>query len=286
MNESLDDLRARLHQLDRLRNEGVLSDDEHGNARRELEQQVVASVVSGPTALKRRLTPALTLVVVAVAASLGTAAVMRSPATPAPRLAAVGAVGGALGDGNAWAGSLSAFMAAKPGAADSGPAPHATGFDDIRRMVESLRNRLDEQPDDPQGWAILARSYSVLGEHDKAVPAFERALTGSNDDASLLADYADALAVTQGRSLEGRPSDLVQRALVIDPVNTKALSLAASAAFSAGDYRSAVTYWENLVATAPEDHPLRAPAVEALEEARAKVAVPTDATPMSSRQPG
>ncbi|MEZ5660062.1 MAG: NAD(P)-binding domain-containing protein [Burkholderiaceae bacterium] len=153
----------------------------------------------------------------------------------------------------------------KPGQAlESGEtAPHATGFDDIRRMVDGLRARLDKQPDDTQGWAILARSYSVLGEHAEAVKAFERASQGAGDDAGLLADYADALAMANGRTLQGEPLSLVQRALAIDPTHTKALSLAASAAFDDGDFKGAIAYWENLIATASSDHPLRAAAQKA-----------------------
>jgi cytochrome c-type biogenesis protein CcmH len=94
----------------------------------------------------------------------------------------------------------------------------------------------------------------VLGQHDKAVPAFRKAAALRQDDAALLADFADALAMTLGRTLEGEPLKLVEQALKIEPGNLKALSLAGTAAFNRKDYAAAVRYWEKMREVAPEDN--------------------------------
>ena len=49
----------------------------------------------------------------------------------------------------------------------------------IRGMVEGLAARLEENPNDPQGWLRLAQSYEVLGESGKAAEARARAQTAS-----------------------------------------------------------------------------------------------------------
>jgi cytochrome c-type biogenesis protein CcmH len=44
----------------------------------------------------------------------------------------------------------------------------------IRGMVDGLAARLEQQPDDPEGWRMLARSWTVLGEAERAAAAYAR----------------------------------------------------------------------------------------------------------------
>jgi cytochrome c-type biogenesis protein CcmH len=128
---------------------------------------------------------------------------------------------------------------------------HSVTMEQIEGMAEKLAARLKEQPDDPEGWAMLGRSYAVLGKHDKAMPAFKQAMTLRPGDAVLIADYADAMAVVNGRSLEGEPSQLIEQALKADPNNLKALSLAGTAAFYRRDYALALRHWEKMTTIDP-----------------------------------
>ena len=50
----------------------------------------------------------------------------------------------------------------------------------IRGMVERLAARLEQDPDDAQGWARLAQSYEVLGEPEKAAEARARGDTAAS----------------------------------------------------------------------------------------------------------
>ena len=117
---------------------------------------------------------------------------------------------------------------------------------EVEAMVAKLAARMQQSPDDGNGWALLARSYLVMQRHADAVAAYERAVALIKDDADLLADYADALAMTQGRRIDGKPLKIVERALKIDPLQWKALAMAGSAAFERKDYETAVAYWEKL----------------------------------------
>ena len=117
---------------------------------------------------------------------------------------------------------------------------------EVEAMVAKLAARMQQSPDDGNGWALLARSYLVMQRHADAVAAYERAVALIKDDADLLADYADALAMTQGRRIDGKPLKVVERALKIDPLQWKALAMAGSAAFERKDFKTAVAYWEKL----------------------------------------
>lgn len=127
---------------------------------------------------------------------------------------------------------------AKPG--------HLQTAEQIMAMVEGLAARLEQNPDDAEGWAILGRSLLAMQQYQDASIAFENATALVQSDAQLYADYADALAMASGESLEGKPGLLIQRALEIDPNNQKALWLAGTAAYEAREYTEALTIWRRL----------------------------------------
>jgi cytochrome c-type biogenesis protein CcmH len=136
-------------------------------------------------------------------------------------------------------------IAAKPNERERMP------HEQIVAMVESLAARMKQHPDDPTGWKLLARAYSAMGRYAEAVAAFTEAGRRSpQEDPSLLADWADALAM-QNQSLQGEPLRLVERALALDPNHQKSLSLAASAAFDRKDYDTAIAQWRKLQAQFP-----------------------------------
>ncbi len=140
--------------------------------------------------------------------------------------------------------------------------------DQIVAMVERLAERMKGQPDDPEGWTMLGRSYLVLEQPREAQAAFERARALRPQDPSVLADLADAIALNQGRVLAGEPARLVAAALALEPDHRKALALAGSAAFEARDYATAARHWGRIVALEPADSPLAAQARSGVEEAR------------------
>ncbi len=123
----------------------------------------------------------------------------------------------------------------------------------IERMVQQLAQRLEKDPSDVEGWKMLGRSYIVLRRFDQALTALEKAVKLDGNDAQLLADYADALAMSSGESLEGRPMEMIQRALKLDPNNEKALWLAGTAAYERADFVEALKYWKRLQALVPPD---------------------------------
>jgi cytochrome c-type biogenesis protein CcmH len=162
-------------------------------------------------------------------------------------------------------GTPSAHLAKAPGA---GPR-HDVDAGQLEAMVARLAAQVEGSPEDAKGWTLLARSYSVMGRYPEAVRAYERAAALVPRDADLLADFADTLAVTQGRNLQGKPLELVQRALEIDPEHWKALALAGTAAFDRKDYGRAIAYWERLERVAPAGSEIGRSVGESIAEARA-----------------
>lgn len=138
----------------------------------------------------------------------------------------------------------------------------------IQAMVAQLAERMKSEPDNAEGWAMLARSYFNLQQFDKSADAYGKLVKLVGGDAQIWTDYADAVAMKQGRSLQGEPETMLARALELDPDNIKALALAGSAAMQRGDHAKARRHWERLLALLPEDSPLIAPIRESLDAAQ------------------
>lgn len=138
-------------------------------------------------------------------------------------------------------------------------------------MIKSLNARLEQNPNDGKGWSMLARSYAVLGRYNESVAAYEKAANLIQNNAALLVDYADVLAMANGRNMQGKPLELIQSALKIDPSNAKGLLLIGKAAYQAGDFTHAVGYWEMLLKTLPPDSPLAKQVSDNIAQARTQI---------------
>lgn len=154
--------------------------------------------------------------------------------------------------------------------------PRAQRPDDVHAQLEPLAarlaERLEREPGDAQGWHTLARTYYVMMRFEKAVAAYEKVDALGPLDADALADFADAAAMAQGRQLEGRPMQLVQRALAQNPLQWKALSMTATDAFRRGDLSTAIDSWERALGAVPADSEIAASIRGSLAEARQSLA--------------
>jgi cytochrome c-type biogenesis protein CcmH len=232
--------RDQLRELDADRAAGVLTPESYQHARAEIERRVLEDAGQSPTVALR---PA------------GRASVW-SVGIAAPLLAA-----GVY------------FIAGTPRALTPVELPRDASkgvtHQQVEAMVAKLAERMKQNPDDPQGWAMLGRSYAVMRRFDDAAQAYAQAAKRAPDSPHVLTDYADALAMARGQSLQGEPEALVLRALKIDPNHHKALALAGSAAMERNDAANAIPYWEKLATLIPPDGEMARDIQASIREARA-----------------
>ena len=117
----------------------------------------------------------------------------------------------------------------------------------IEGMVKSLEAKIALEPDNTEGWLMLARSYRTLARYEDAVTAYEKAWPLVQKDAGEIARFAGSLAV-RDNSFAGRPTQLLARALELNPKEPDALMLAGSAALQRGDFNAAIGWWNKLLA--------------------------------------
>jgi len=129
------------------------------------------------------------------------------------------------------------------------PAPVEKQFtqSDIDKMVSALAAKLEKEPDNLKGWAMLARSFKALGRIPEALRAFERAGSLVESDPNLLLSHADTLASSVG-GFDAKVNALIDKALKLDPTNAQGLWMRGTAAFENKRYDKAAADWETLLA--------------------------------------
>lgn len=208
--------RDRLAELERDRASGVLAAAGYAEAREELQRQLLDDTAAvehiattEETGSRYRFVILLALVVPALA--IGLYALLGTPAALAPQ---------------------------------TGHAQQAAP--EMEALVARLAQKMEQHPEDPQGWAMLARAYKALGRWDDAERAFARIGPTLEQDASLLADRAEVLAQKAGR-FEGRPRELLAQALRLDANAPQALLLSGVDAFESKRYAAAIEQWQRLL---------------------------------------
>jgi len=137
----------------------------------------------------------------------------------------------------------------------------------VEEMTAKLAARLEKEPDNIDGWVMLARTYYSQRRFEEASRAYEKLTALLPNEPALYADYADALAMAQGRKIAGKPLELVKKALALDPNQWKALAMAGTEAFDRKDFKAAVEYWERLKASSAGE-PIAQQIQGSIDEAR------------------
>jgi len=231
--------RDQLRELDADLAAGTLAREQHDEARRDLERRMLEDLRAGQAA---------------------------APAQDTKRHGTAIAIGVAV----PLLAALLYFAVGNPRAISSpaGDDSQNVTREQIEGMVGRLATRMKENPEDLKGWVMLGRSYAVLDRYPEAAEAYANAVKRSPPDAQLLADYADAMAMAEGRKLLGEPERLIAQALKIDPDNVKALLLAGTVAFEKHDFKAAAAHWERILKLVPPDSDLAVSVRDGIDDAQ------------------
>jgi cytochrome c-type biogenesis protein CcmH len=241
--------RDQLSELDADRRNGIIAEDQYAQDREEIERRLLEDVTNTPS--KKTGTAPISARNTAYLLGIGlplVAIVFYLRVGEPDRITHPAPVGA-------------------PPSAESAAPPERTQAQ-IEGNVAKLAERLKSNPNDAQGWTMLARSYNSMEKYSEAANAYAKATELSPKDADLWAEYAFATGMAGSKSLEGKPTELINRALKVDPENPKALQLAGSAAFQAKDYNKAVEYWERVLKKVPPGSEVAETINERINEAK------------------
>ncbi len=140
----------------------------------------------------------------------------------------------------------------------------------ILKMVTALETRMKDDPGNLKGWVMLARTYKAIGRLDESVQAYEKAGKEVSSNPDLLIDYAEVLGMQAGNQLSGKPSELINAALKLNPLHPMGLMMAGVVSFEQSDFAGAVAQWQKLL-TLVEPNSEDAQQINAnIEQARSK----------------
>ena len=122
---------------------------------------------------------------------------------------------------------------------------------EMSRIIDQLKDRLEKNPMDPEGWFMLARTTASVNRFDESVEAFRRLSEIVPNNADIIADMADMMAAANGKVITPDVEKLLNKALSIDPDQWKALALLAIHAWDKEQYARAAELWEHLLLVVP-----------------------------------
>ncbi len=216
---NLEILRDQIAEMDVDLKNGLLTPELHEQGKRELQSRVLEEVGSEQTAapdLPRSQFKVLVIVLSVLLPLLSVGLYMK------------------IGNPNAFSDQIAHGGTSNMGAALTGAA------------ISALEKKVETNPTDGESLVMLARSYLDTERYAESVQAFEKLTKLVADEAWVWADYADALAMAQGQTLRGKPTEFINKALALDPNHAKGLALAGSAAMERGDFAAAIQHWEKL----------------------------------------
>jgi cytochrome c-type biogenesis protein CcmH len=118
---------------------------------------------------------------------------------------------------------------------------------DIDQAVTELRDHLKQQPDDLQGWLLLAQTEAALHQNAQAREAYGQALRQDPHNGTAMVGWAEADSMARDdHRIEGRALDLLKQAVQADPANQRGLWLLGISQFQHDDYTAAAATWRRL----------------------------------------
>lgn len=213
--------RDQLAELERDRAEGSLEEADYAAARQELQRRLIEDSAEADEAVAAPLPAKASAIAIAVALPVLAIALY--------------------------------LLLGNPAGLNPQPAQKRFSADEIEQMVAGLAAKLEKEPDNLQGWVMLARSYKVMDRFEEADKAYGRAKALVDTDPGLLVDHAEVAAMAADGNLEGRPRQMIEQALKLDPEHPQGLLLSGTAAFERGDFPRAIADWERLKKQVPPD---------------------------------
>ena len=246
---SLEVYRDQLQELDGDSKRGLLSEDEVGAARLEIERRMLALSAGNvntdvPKTAAAQSLPVVAMVSIAMAglsfllySELGTPGVQDHP-----------------------------FAQRTPPANEGQPG-------EMRKMIERLAKRLETEPDNLQGWSLLGQSYSSVADYDNAANAFQQALKLTPDDTDLLMSFGESLVLGSGNQVVPAAREAFEKALKINPQHMGSRFYLAEFQLQSGNMKGAMDGWLKLVADSPADAPWLPALMQRLEKAASELGI-------------
>ncbi len=229
--------RDQLAEVERDVERGILAEDQAEAARTEIKRRmlaaadadaaVAASARPVPPALRGAVITAIAILI--PAGSLGIYTLTGSPSAPDMPLASRG---------------------------DRAPAmAEAEAQHEMAGLTERLAEQMEKDPNRPEGWLLLARSYRTMQRYNDAASAFGKAAELTDRDPAVLSEMGEALILGEGGKVPETALKLFREGVDKSPTEPRSRFYLGVAKAQQGDPKGAVQEWLDLLAVSPPDAP-------------------------------
>jgi cytochrome c-type biogenesis protein CcmH len=149
------------------------------------------------------------------------------------------------------AGSPAAPAAAPPAAAPAGAPPQG----EVAQLITGLEQKMQANPQDPEGWRMLGWSYFQTGRYGDAAKAYARAIALKPDGVGYQSAYGEALVQEAGGQVTPAAVAAFEKAAAQDGADARARYFLAVRKAETGDRKGAIEDWLKLLADSPADAP-------------------------------
>ena len=124
--------------------------------------------------------------------------------------------------------------------------PQIEGLPPMDELVTRLAAKLEQEPNNPEGWVMLGRSYMAMSRFPQAMEAFERAMQLDSENVRLLLAYSEAIAGQNGNNFTGKAAPLIEKAVQLEPENANVLWMSGILAYQQNSFQTALERWQKL----------------------------------------
>lgn len=164
---------------------------------------------------------------------------------------------------------------------DVGPAdaPHEQ-MQQITALVDTLAKRLEQEPENAQGWIMLARSAKTLERYTQAVDAYRRAIALGVKEVDVFAGYGETLMYANQGEVTPEAVNAFEAALGVDRSDPRARFFLGVGRLQQGDAAAAIAIWRDLEKDAPAEAAWAQGVREQIRQAAAQAGIdPATVTP-------
>ncbi len=158
---------------------------------------------------------------------------------------------------------------------------HSTQGGQMDELITALQQRMNENPEDPEGWLILGRSLKTMQRYAEAETALSNANRLIPNNPMIMVELAETMLFTSGKAeVSPEARQMIEAALAIDPNEQKGLWIMGMASAQDGDDTQAIGYWTKLLDQLdPQSGPYQTVSQQ-IGMAQTRMGLPVTAAPM------
>ncbi len=141
----------------------------------------------------------------------------------------------------------------------------------VEEMAQKLEKHIEQNGGTVEEWIMLARAHKYLGEHELAAKAFGVALEKDKNNAQLMLESAEMMALDNNRVFNTEARNLVLAAYKLEPDNANVLWFIGVAEFQEGNHQQAIDHLTKLLPLARGDKDVAKSVISIVAKAREKL---------------